>query len=462
MYKNLLGDKKIIIAAIDTKDRLFIKTSISQDFDNLTLIPDINLLYEILDRNEHNLAICVHQQDSFNIIKILKDIKSKDININFLILGRPGTIEEATEAMKLGARDFIPYPWDKDIILTSVKNILINSKKETLISANYRNSDDKKTKVDKQHEIITVSPVMQQLLKKAKSVAKSKASVLIQGESGTGKELLARYIHRESDRASGPFVAVNCAALPETLLESELFGHEKGAFSGAISRRLGKFELANHGTILLDEITEMQLCLQAKLLRVLQESEIDRLGGQSPIPIDVRVIATTNRDIKQVVSEGKFREDLYFRLNVIPLKIPPLRARPEDIEALAKHFCKYFCKQYSRDLDFASGVIETLKSWPWPGNVRELRNVIERGVLLAQGSHITLKDLTDDEQGMISMGGQVISDQIMTLEEMEKFMIKKALGQTNGNRTHAAKLLGISVRTLRNKLAEFRRQGIVL
>ena len=462
MAKNNIKEKKIIIAASDTKHRLFIKDILIEEFDKLTLIPDINILSEIIARNEHHLAICVHQKDTFDIVNLLKSIKLQDIITNFLVLGNPGTIEEATSAMKLGARDFIPYPWEKEILLISVKNILSNNKRY-ISKSNNQNINDKKSKhVDKHHEIITTSPIMKQLLNKAKSVAKSKASVLIQGESGTGKELLARYIHRESDRALGPFVAVNCAALPETLLESELFGHEKGAFSGAISRRLGKFELANGGTILLDEITEMQLPLQAKLLRVLQESEIDRLGGQAPIPIDVRVIATTNRDIKQVVSEGKFREDLYFRLNVIPLKIPPLRNRPEDIEVLARYFCRYFCELYSRNLDFASGVIETLKGWPWPGNVRELRNVIERGVLLAQGSHITLKDLTDDEQGFVPAGGQVISDQIMTLEEMEKFMIKKALGQTNGNRTHAAKLLGISVRTLRNKLAEFRRQGIVL
>ncbi len=456
-----LRDKKIIIGAIDTKHRLFIKDILSEEFENLTLIPDINLLSEIITRNEHQLAICVHDNNKFNIIKLLQNIQTNNIKTQFLVLGNPGTIEEATNVMKLGARDFIPYPWQKEVILTSVKNILTDTKRHIVDLKNDNNSIKVKY-LEKQYDIVTVSPVMQQLLKKAKSVAKSKASVLIQGESGTGKELLARYIHKESDRACGPFVAVNCAALPETLLESELFGHEKGAFSGAISRRLGKFELANHGTILLDEITEMQPSLQAKLLRVLQESEIDRLGGQTPIPIDVRVIATTNRDIKQVVSEGNFREDLYFRLNVIPLRIPPLRARVEDIEVLAKYFCSYFCKQYSRNLDFAPGVVETLKTWAWPGNVRELRNVIERGVLLAQGSHITLKDLTDDEQGYIPMGTPVISDQIMTLDEMEKFMIKKALGQTNGNRTHAAKLLGISVRTLRNKLAEFRRQGIVL
>ena len=309
---------------------------------------------------------------------------------------------------------------------------------------------------------------MERLLERAKRVAKSRASVLIQGESGTGKELLARFIHHHSDRSRGPFVALNCAALPETLLESELFGHEKGAFSGAMARKLGRFELANRGTILLDEITEMALPLQAKLLRVLQEGEIDRLGGTRTIPIDVRVIATTNRDCLAAVRAGKFREDLYYRLNVIPLKLPPLRERREDIPLLAQHFREEFCAQYGRELQFAPGVLETMAGMEWPGNIRELRNVVERGVLLADGPTIEPQDLFDDGTEIAQPSpappapADPLQGEVMRLSDMEREMVKRALAKTKGNRTHAAKLLGISVRTLRNKLAEYRQMGLIL
>ena len=309
---------------------------------------------------------------------------------------------------------------------------------------------------------------MEQLLERARRVARSKATVLIQGESGTGKELLARFIHDHSDRAKGPFIALNCAALPETLLESELFGHEKGAFSGAVARKLGRFERANGGTILLDEVTEMALPLQAKLLRVLQEEEIDRLGGTRTIPIDVRVIATTNRDCLAAVRAGKFREDLYYRLNVIPLKLPPLRQRREDIPLLAEHFREEFCSQYGRRLRFAPGVLQAMAEMEWRGNIRELRNVVERGVLLAGGETIQPEDLFEDgtkiAQSQEKQESRVdpLVTEVMRLSDMEREMVKRALAKTKGNRTHAAKLLGISVRTLRNKLAEYRQMGLIL
>ncbi len=454
---------KLLIGAPDLENRLLLKDLLSQDCSNISLVSDTKSLIEILSHKAHDLILLVHRPDKFDAINILKDIDANE-RIKFIILGMPGSIEEATEAMKNGASDFIASPWQREILVSSLQRalgLLIKKKKDRKASSSKETSSQ--SNPHQEHGIITVSPVMKDVLKKAKNIAKSKASVLIQGESGTGKELLARYIHNNSPRSAGPFIAINCAALPDTLLESELFGHEKGAFSGAISRRLGRFELANNGTLLLDEITEMEISLQAKLLRVLQESEIDRLGGQAPIHIDVRIIATTNRDVKEAVKEGKFREDLYFRLNVIPLRLPPLRERPEDIKVLAQHLCQKFCQEYDRQLTFAPGVIETLTSWPWPGNVRELRNVIERGVLLAQGSHITLEDLGENDQKSPAINQDPVApDKIMTLDEMEKIMIQQALGHTDGNRTHAAKLLGISVRTLRNKLAELRRQGIVL
>jgi two-component system response regulator FlrC len=316
---------------------------------------------------------------------------------------------------------------------------------------------------------------MLKLLELARHVARSKATVLIQGESGTGKELLARYIHAYSLRRDKPFVAVNCAALPEGLLESELFGHEKGSFTGAISRRLGKFELANHGTLLLDEISEMNFSLQAKLLRVLQESEIDRIGGKLPVSIDTRIITTTNQDLEEMVNNGQFREDVFFRLNVIPLRVPPLRERPDDIEPIANHFLEKYgsaCTQGGGNnnrkgaMRISEKALQLLRQRRWKGNVRELENVIERGVLLTQGNTLNPSDLSLDgcpnlyggkgggaescSIEPVSQGGPVSS-----LKDMEKELIVRTLRKTGGNRTHAAKILGISVRTLRNKLHEY-------
>ena len=282
--------------------------------------------------------------------------------------------------------------------------------------------------------------------------------MLIQGESGTGKELLARYIHEQSQRNQGPFVAVNCASLPETLLESELFGHEKGAFTGAVARKIGKFELAHKETILLDEISEMNTFLQAKILRILQENEVDRIGGNRPIPIDVRVIATTNRDLASWVEKGEFREDLYYRLNVINITLPPLRERPGDIEILAHHFCRKFAAENGRPVRAISDeAIAWLKAQEWRGNVRELKNSLERAVLVS--SHPTL-DLADFSAPPVSSqerdsGGMETPS--LCLRDMEQRLISKVLEKTQGNRTHAAKILGISIRTLRNKLNEYKR-----
>ncbi len=301
---------------------------------------------------------------------------------------------------------------------------------------------------------------MKEILDVGLRVAGSKATVLIQGESGTGKELISRYIHSKSPRSQGPFVAVNCASLPETLLESELFGHEKGAFTGAIQKKIGKFELAQGGTILLDEISEMNPLLQAKLLRVLQEGEIDRIGGRQPIAIDVRVIATTNRNIEGMIAKGEFREDLYYRLNVIAIRIPPLRERPEDIELLTIHFLKSFSGEYRRPVQAISeGAMAWMKKQQWRGNVRELKNLMERAVLMSQGNILDFSDLCPDSAALASREAEespTLDFPSLSLREMEEKMIMRALEKTNGNRTHAAKMLGISIRTLRNKLNEYK------
>ncbi|MBF0201404.1 MAG: sigma 54-interacting transcriptional regulator [Desulfamplus sp.] len=326
-------------------------------------------------------------------------------------------------------------------------------------------------------EIITCDKSMQRILTLAKRVADSTASVLIQGESGTGKELVARLIHDNSRRRDMPFVAINCAALPENLLESELFGHEKGAFTGAVARKEGKFELAHRGTLFLDEITEMAYHLQAKLLRVLQEKVVDRLGGSEPIGVDVRIVATTNRDVKESIANGEFREDLYHRLNTIPLVLPPLRQRMGDLKLL----CDYFIRKYSiidaRDVKgMTDEAFSLLSRQSFPGNVRELENIIHRAVLLAQEELIASGDLmmedflpmesgeggpasleqprAEESPESLSSSGTAIP--LTSLKEMEEQMIYSALDTTQGNRTHAAKILGITVRTLRNKLNEYK------
>ncbi len=379
-------------------------------------------------------------------MEVLKRVKRVDPATPVVILTSEGSVSSAVEAMKQGAADFLLKPVTAELM-------------EELASRFSPKTRPVNAGAGKDRRIVTEDPRMAKLLEMARQVADSRATVLISGESGTGKELFARFLHESSGRASGPFVAVNCAALPESLLESELFGHEKGAFTGAIARKQGKFELANHGTMLLDEISEMDIGLQAKLLRVLQEGEIDRVGGKRPIPVDVRVVATTNRDLKEHIEQGEFREDLFYRLNVIPLKIPPLRERPGDVILLAEHFLARFGAENKRaGLSLGEAARKLLTAQAWPGNVRELMNTLERAVLLAEDDTITPAALMF-EHTPEEAGGDLpldLSGMPPTLRDAEKVLIGKALEHTDGNRTHAAKILGISVRTLRNKLNEYK------
>ncbi len=480
------ADIQVLVAASGLADRLAIQKVLDEMGLHVTAAPDMDTALQLCARNRFRLILMVHDPEGMDGIEFLKAAAPADGGASSVVLlSDKAHLEDAVRAMELGASDFRCRPWDGTILELIVKRALsspsmapsstqMDSAQGQGPSGCRRTSSASDTS---RYRILTKSPQMDQVLKKAKMVARSKAPVLIQGESGTGKELLARFIHMESDRAEGPFVALNCAALPETLLESELFGHEKGAFSGALTRKAGKFELADGGTILLDEITEMALPLQAKLLRVLQESEVDRLGGTEPVRVDVRVVATTNRDVLAAVQKGQFREDLYFRLNVIPLRLPPLRERQDDVLYLAHEFLKEFSELYGKNgLEFASDVVEFLERHHWPGNVRELRNMVERGVLLAQGKKITMEEMM--AAGADSLGEAEIfaaagganrpghssdgAPESFNLSDMEREMVKKALSKTGGNRTHAAKLLGISVRTLRNKLSEYRKMGLVL
>lgn len=322
-------------------------------------------------------------------------------------------------------------------------------------------------------EIITGDHRMRELLQLSQTVAQSRATVLIQGESGTGKELVANLIHENSTRSNRPFVALNCAAIPENLLESELFGYERGAFTGAISSRAGKFEFANGGTLLLDEISEMDIKLQAKLLRVIQEGEVDRIGGRNPIPVDVRIIATTNKNLAECVKNGTFREDLFYRLNVVNITMPTLRDRIGDVALLSQYFVKKYAEKNDYQIDSLDPAAMTkLESHKWPGNIRELENVIERAVITAKDGVIQAGDVfitQRDSQHLEDAFDRALSAEEeekvnwkpgTTLDDIERYVILEALDYHKGNRTHTAKALGISIRTLRNKIADYRRLGI--
>ena len=409
-----------------------------------------------------------------------------------IVFSDRATPEEATRVLELGARDY----WSEPLIFEKIQASLPGGRAPAPLPPSSTLGGRTPQPEANGPRIVGTDPSMLRVLALAKQVARSRATVLISGESGTGKEMFARYLHAYSGRATKPFVAVNCAALPEHLLESELFGHEKGAFTGAIARKLGKFELASGGTILLDEISEMDLGLQAKLLRVLQENEIDRVGGTETLKVDVRVLATTNRNLESWVEEGKFRQDLFFRLNVIPLRLPTLRERGADVIALAQFFIAMYVREYALALvELSAEAVIWLREYAWPGNVRELQNLMERAVLLCGGRPITpghflleseewplfLEEGAEPEAApedassapeavSATRGGSTapprpkeesgsFSGGVIPLHEMERIMIKKGLEQTGGNRTQAADLLGISVRTLRNKLNEYREAG---
>jgi DNA-binding NtrC family response regulator len=384
-------------------------------------------------------------------LDLIKEIKSCSPQTLMVLMTAYGTVETAVEAMKYGASDYILKPFSTDLLERVIANLKARGADASMPSP---------APID-QRSILTQDPGMARLLSTVEGVAASQATILINGESGTGKELLARFIHSRSPRAHRPFIAVNCAALPDGLLESELFGHERGAFTGAIMKKIGKFEMAHTGTVLLDEISEMNMGLQAKLLRVIQEREVDRVGGREPISVNIRVIATTNRSLYHEVEQGRFREDLYYRLNVFPITLPALRERPADIPLLARHFVAVSAARNGLPLPTVSAeAYAVLQDRRWKGNVRELENVMERAVLVAGNEPIFPAHL------LLESGGQPVPSPSVpsvsqpsgngSLWEMERDLIFQTLARVRENRTHAAKELGISIRTLRNKLREYR------
>ena len=392
---------------------------------------------------------------------MVSQLEIERINLPIVACGIGNDSNAAVDAIKGGAKEYVPLPPDPELIAAVLEAVSQES-----------------------NAIVHADPAMKQVLAFADKIAPAVASALITGQSGTGKELMARYIHVKSKRSTNNFVAVNCAAIPENLLESELFGHEKGAFTGAVARRIGKFEEANGGTLLLDEISEMHVRLQAKLLRAIQEREIDRVGGTQPIKVDVRIVATSNRNLEAEVKNGEFREDLFFRLNVIEIKLPSLRERPKDIPVLANFFAEKYAEANGVDrLPIGTQAMDLLLSHTWRGNVRELENTMHRAVLLAQGNEIgteaiVLSGGSQDEVASVAAtaaaavrengaepeladGGNPTKGLVgRTVAEVERDLIIDTLQHCLGNRTHAANILGISIRTLRNKLKQYNEEGI--
>jgi two-component system response regulator FlrC len=389
---------------------------------------------------------------AINIRELVASLEAEHIHAPIVACGTATDARAAVAAIHAGAKEYIPLPPDAELIAAVLAAV----------------ADDRR-------DLIYRDDAMARVVKLAQQVASSEASVLITGESGTGKEVLARYVHARSGRARKPLICVNCAAIPETLLESELFGHEKGAFTGAIARRVGKFEEANGGTLLLDEVSEIDVRLQAKLLRAIQERVIDRVGGTRPVPIDIRIVATSNRNLAEAVRDGSFREDLWFRLNVVNLKIPPLRERPSDVIELADYFIKKYAAANGTPARLLSqDARRTLTLNYWPGNVRELENTMHRAVLMASGAEIgpeailTPDGIRIDQQkcapavAHAAFAAEQVSRGLVgrTVAEVERDLILETLKHCLGNRTHAANVLGISIRTLRNKLNEYSADGM--
>jgi len=383
-------------------------------------------------------------------LELLRAAKAIMPDVDVILLTAFGTVEEAVKAMKDGAYDFLTKPFRREQLIKLIDKAL---ERRDLIEQNRalkKQLEDLRAK----GQMIGASPSWRRMLTLVEQTADSSATILIQGESGTGKELVARTIHERSARRNGPFIAVNCAALPETLLESELFGYEKGAFTGAAARKEGRFELANGGTLFLDEVGDLSLVTQPKILRVLQQGEFERLGGTRTLQVDVRIVAATNQDVAEMVKEKRFREDLYYRLNVITVRVPPLRERPEDIRVLAQHYLRVYGAKNGRKLEgFTSEAIDRLEAYAWPGNVRELENLIERSVLLARKDRIDAEDLPEEVMGVKRPPRDAILELIGTpLADIEQRLLVETLRITGGNKTQAAKLLGIDVRTVARKL----------
>ncbi|ADD69082.1 two component, sigma54 specific, transcriptional regulator, Fis family [Denitrovibrio acetiphilus DSM 12809] len=464
-----LTSKKILIVDDDDNMREAMLETVRRMGVSVEIATDGQEGFEKASKNAYDLIVSDMRMPNVDGMTMMNMIQSAGITTPLCFVTAFGTVNNAVDALKLGAYDYILKPFAPEVIEELVRRVLEIEETAPAVKR-------------KKNTAIFRSAFMAQLFSLARDVAASEATVLITGESGTGKEVFARYIHENSNRSSGAFVAVNCAALPENLMESELFGYEKGAFTGAVNRKPGKFELADGGTILLDELGEIPLHLQAKLLRVLQEKEVERLGGTKPFKINVRILATTNKVLKKEVDEGNFREDLYYRLNVISIELPPLRERKEDIMELATFFAEKYAQINGKgSCKMTDDAVKALLDYDWPGNVRELEHTIERAVVLCRDGvisernlflhGITINQFMTDKQELAAAdsytGCETTEDSVSagidfagTIAEMERELIIKTLKETGGNRTKAADMLGITVRTLRNKLNEYKENGL--
>ena len=440
-----LGSAKILIVDDERQMRLAMAETLRRAGYSTSEASSGPQALELFSKGGYDAVVTDIRMPEMSGIELLARLKGTDPDVAVVMVTAFGTIEDAVEAMKRGAADYLLKPFSPEYLEQVVAKLLGKLGTET---------------GEERYRIVTEDAQMKKLLAFMRKTAASDATVLIQAESGTGKELAARFIHANSPRAARDFVAINCAAVPENLLESELFGYEKGSFTGASSAKEGKFEIADGGTLLLDEISEMSNLLQAKLLRVLQEKEIDKVGGRRPIPVDVRIIASTNTDLAERVRSGAFREDLFYRLNVVPVTIPPLRERPDDIAVLAHHFVRRFA--HGRDLTLSKEALAAMTAYHWPGNVRELENAIQRAVIVCSDDKVEIGPEDIFAPGSTASPPPVASgvQPGVTVREMEQELILATLKRTGGNRTAAAKLLGISLRTLRNKINEYREQGI--
>jgi DNA-binding NtrC family response regulator len=436
----------ILIVDDEKNSREGLARALQRTYD-IALAEDGRKALQMLDEQPIDVVISDIRMPGLDGLALLQRAMARSPQPICIMLTAYGSIELAVEAMRRGAYDFLTKPINLDRLEIVLKRALDARALETENRALREQLD---ARYGLEH-IIGGSPAMQEVFDTVRQVAPSRATVLLLGESGTGKELVAHALHRLSPRHKGPFVAVHCAALTSTLLESELFGHEKGAFTGATERRRGRFEMADGGTLFLDEIGEIDAALQVKILRVLEERRFERVGGTETIEVDVRLIAATNRDLKKMVEQGTFREDLFFRLDVVSIRLPPLRERTGDLPLLVHHFITTLSRENGKKIDgITPDALSALAAYEWPGNVRELRNVIERMVVLARGDRLTLRDVPPHIRG--AGAGSEVRGGALSLEENEKQMIARALRLNDGNVTKAARDLGISRRTLHRKI----------
>ncbi len=426
---------------------------------SVTEAADARAATDEIARVPHKVVLTDLRMPNGSGLDVLRAAKAADSDVPVIVMTAYGSIDEAVQAMKDGAHDFLQKPVDSNHLLLLVERALEQSRLRTE-NLLLREEWSKRYGFPR---IIGESEAIKRTVAETQRVAQTDATVLLLGESGTGKELFARAIHHLSNRRDKPFVAINCAAIPETLIENELFGHERGAFTGAGERRLGKFELASGGTVFLDEIGELPLAVQGKLLRAIEEKSVDRIGGKAPIPVDVRVVAATNKDLRTAVNRGEFRGDLFFRLAVFPIEIPPLRDRADDVELLARHFAAQLGKELrGREANLSELSIAAMRAHRWPGNVRELENSIERACILADGATLEPKDLglggaasTSAQSAPFDLSGSLSEAAERAVGIVERHKISEALAAYDGNKTQAAESLGVSYKTLLTKIKEY-------